>query len=77
MSKIVKDTYVKIHQSNEDTTTRSRKIYLYVGHELNVYGILAWLGVLEPVIVNYGAYMIFEIHNLYGEHYIKVYFIIK
>ncbi|GJQ82956.1 hypothetical protein Trydic_g5956 [Trypoxylus dichotomus] len=69
MSKIVEDTNLHI---NRDSSVRGRKIYLYAGHDTNIYGILAWLGVLKPTIINFGAYIIFEIHNIHNDYYVKV-----
>lgn len=69
MTKIIKDSYSKI---NRDASAAEKKIYLYVGHDNNMYGILAWLGILEPTIMNFGSYIIFEIHNIDGDHYLRV-----
>ncbi|KAI4458933.1 acid phosphatase-related [Holotrichia oblita] len=69
ISKIFKDTKLHI---NKDPSVNGKKIYLYVGHDTNMYGTLAWLGVLKPEMINFGAYVIFEIHSIHDEYYVKV-----
>ncbi|XP_065169376.1 venom acid phosphatase Acph-1-like [Atheta coriaria] len=49
-----------------------RKMFLYAGHDLNVYYLLQALNVWEGEEMLYGAYIIIEVHNIRGTYGFKV-----
>uniref|UniRef100_V5I8W2 acid phosphatase n=2 Tax=Anoplophora glabripennis TaxID=217634 RepID=V5I8W2_ANOGL len=65
LNKVLEDTKAKIFSSLQP----GRKMHLYSAHENNIAELLISLGVFEPHVPNYGAYVILEIHrvdNVYG-----------
>lgn len=48
------------------------KMYLYSGHETNIASLLHAFGVYKPHIPEYSSAIILELHEIKGEHYVKV-----
>lgn len=68
MLQIIADTKNKILSSDKE----GRKMYLYSGHENNIAELLMSLGVFQPHIPNYGAYLVLEIHQIGGVFGVKI-----
>ncbi|KAJ8951017.1 hypothetical protein NQ318_006402 [Aromia moschata] len=49
-----------------------RKMYLYSAHENNIAELLISLGVFEPHIPTYGAYVIVEVHRINDVYGVKI-----
>lgn len=65
LRKILDDARLKI----KSRFKLGRRIHLYSAHENNIAQLLIALGVFEPHIPNYGAYVMLELHkinNVYG-----------
>nr|CAI5844104.1 unnamed protein product [Callosobruchus analis] len=58
----------------ENRAKLCRKIHLYSAHENNVAQLLIALGIFEPHIPNYGAYLIMELHRINGEYGYKIFY---
>lgn len=60
MKKILDDTFNKINNK----LPKERKLYLLAGHDLNCVFMLKLLGVYQPHMPDYGARIIFELHEI-------------
>lgn len=58
--------------SNEQNNTQ--KMQMFFAHDTNVICLLGGLGVLKPHIPNYGATILFELHNIDGAFIVRVYY---
>ncbi|GJQ82955.1 hypothetical protein Trydic_g5955 [Trypoxylus dichotomus] len=69
MQKLINDTILML---DDEPEVRGRKLYMYCGHDMNIIAILSWLDVYMAHLPNYGAYLVFEIHEVLNNHYIKI-----
>ncbi|XP_014217453.1 venom acid phosphatase Acph-1-like isoform X2 [Copidosoma floridanum] len=51
---------------------KNRRIALYSGHETNVAAVLQALGIFEPHVPAYSSAVLFELHAINNEYYVKV-----
>ncbi|XP_015120215.1 venom acid phosphatase Acph-1 [Diachasma alloeum] len=51
---------------------KTQKGFFYAGNEVHVAGILNTLGVYEPHVPGYASAVIFELHEVEGEFYVKI-----
>lgn len=51
-----------------------RKMHLYSAHENNIAQLLIALGVFEPHIPNYGAYVMLELHKINNVYGFKIFY---
>lgn len=60
------------HVNNFVEETDDHKAYFYINHEFHTAAILNTLGVYEPHIPSYLSTVIFELHEIHNELYVKV-----
>lgn len=70
LNKVLEDTKAKIFSSQQP----GRKMHLYSAHENNIAELLMSLGVFEPHVPNYGAYVILEIHHIDNVYGVKIFY---
>ncbi|KAJ8952967.1 hypothetical protein NQ314_007443 [Rhamnusium bicolor] len=70
LNKIIDDTKTKILSSQKP----GRKIHLYSAHENNIAELLISLGIFEPHVPNYGAYVLLEIHRIDNIYGVKIFY---
>lgn len=70
MLQIIEDTKHRVLSSAKNR----KKMYLYSAHENNIAELLMSLGVFQPHVPNYGAYVALEVHEIDNVFGIKIYY---
>ncbi|XP_065360926.1 venom acid phosphatase Acph-1-like isoform X2 [Calliphora vicina] len=63
-------------KANNNLKPKSRKLYIYTGHDSTIVNIMAALKIWKRQLPRYSAMTIFELHKSKetGEHYVEIYF---
>ncbi|XP_017780705.1 PREDICTED: venom acid phosphatase Acph-1-like [Nicrophorus vespilloides] len=65
---------VKIHEDSQKKIKNmfKPKMVIYSGHDINIVGLLGACGIFKRDVVNFGSYVIIELHKIEANYYVKV-----